>query len=82
MMEEIPNLPMKEKESPDYYCNEGRKYGLYQIEKQIDLVLENIEKAKVWSEGLEYPYPESHAIWEGKKSELIKLKEHISSLRL
>jgi hypothetical protein len=33
--------------------------------------LENIQKARIWTNSLSYPYPEAHAIWIGKE-EIIK----------
>lgn len=41
-METIPNLPMREKESPEHVYEAGRKYGEYQTKKELKIKMKNL----------------------------------------
>jgi hypothetical protein len=80
-MEEIPTIHTRESPSQKETYEQGRLYGIHQIEKSILLHLENIQKARDWSVSLDYPYPESHAIWLGEEKILKLLKDKLEKIK-
>jgi hypothetical protein len=44
----------------------AKRVERHKILNKLKEKLKDIQKAKAWSVGLSYPYPEAHAIWMGK----------------
>ena len=80
-METDDQLQPRESPSQKETYEQGRLYGIHQIEKSILLHLENIQKARDWSVSLDYPYPESHAIWLGEEKILKLLKDEVEIIK-